>query len=721
MRRTYLAAVLGAALALVAGCSEDLPTAVKQVNKSPAHVPSFATVQSTLGATFTTDKDDYSPGETLRLSGSGWQAADGLDIHLDETPQNHAPVDWAVTVDGSGSFADASYVVQDSDAGVTFTITATSRATGDRAEATFTDAPLPSGSLCADAPGAGTLVCPSPATTPTTALNSTHYKQQVGTSAKYEITGVTGTVLGTNGCPAGEVAVQIQSTPLGNSFVCGSIASGTISFTWNAPANGCLTTVVSYATTAPSGFTGTDNDIIADGADDGAPNAVGGIAYVDASGNVIKDVNGGETGPCAEIQHTAADLTVSKTAAGSYNDTFKWGITKAVDKTLVEAFGGTATFNYTVTVTHDGGTISNVKVTGTITVGNSNADPVNITSVTDVITDASSNATTCTVTGGGAQTLSSGNTNFDYSCDFGSTLPAEPLSNVPTVTWPTQDLSPSGDHLVGSSAHTSVFSITLTQHKVNSCVNVTDTFNNGSPATLGTPCDTDASPLSYQYSHTVNVPTSGCVKYDNTATFTATDDATITGSASKEVEVCGPAQTGALTMGFWQNKNGQAIITNYCNVPSAGALKTFLTAYNPFKDLTATTCSGIATYVTTIIKAANASGAAMNAMLKGQMLATALDVYFSDPALGGNKISAPAPIGGGSIDLTKISATVYNPTSSTVACQGGITENVGAAFGGATSKTVGDILTYAANQSNSGGSSWYGQVKATQELAKDTE
>ena len=46
----------------------------------------------------------------------------------------------------------------------------------------------------------------------------------------------------------------------------------------------------------------------------------------------------------------------------------------------------------------------------------------------------------------------------------------------------------------------------------------------------------------------------------------------------------------------------------------------------------------MATYVTNVIKAANASGAAMNAMLKAQMLATALDVYFSDPALGGNKI-----------------------------------------------------------------------------------
>lgn len=55
----------------------------------------------------------------------------------------------------------------------------------------------------------------------------------------------------------------------------------------------------------------------------------------------------------------------------------------------------------------------------------------------------------------------------------------------------------------------------------------------------------------------------------------------------------------------------------------------------------------------------------MNAMLKAQMLATALDVYFSDAALGGNKINAPAPIRGVSIDLTMICSMIDNPSTST--------------------------------------------------------
>ena len=60
---------------------------------------------------------------------------------------------------------------------------------------------------------------------------------------------------------------------------------------------------------------------------------------------------------------------------------------------------------------------------------------------------------------------------------------------------------------------------------------------------------------------------------------------------------------------------------------------------------------------------------------QGTDACTALDVYFSDPALGGNKIGAPAPIGGVTVDLTWVKAgTGY--------------QNVSGAFGGANSMTV---------------------------------
>jgi len=168
-------------------------------------------------------------------------------------------------------------------------------------------------------------------------------------------------------------------------------------------------------------------------------------------------------------------------------------------------------------------------------------------------------------------------------------------------------------------------------------------------------------------------------------------------------------------MGFWQNKNGQGIISN-C---SGTGLRTFLRGFLPFQDLSATaTPAQVATYVYNLIKAANASGTSMNPMLKAQMLATALDVYFSNPALGGNKINAPTPIGGLSVDLTKV-CKMIDSTAGTATCSG-IYQNVSAAFGGANCLTVSQALTCAASKSNADGSVWYGQVKTTQELAKNT-
>jgi hypothetical protein len=161
---------------------------------------------------------------------------------------------------------------------------------------------------------------------------------------------------------------------------------------------------------------------------------------------------------------------------------------------------------------------------------------------------------------------------------------------------------------------------------------------------------------------------------------------------------------GGFTMGFWQNKNGQGIILGGASTGSVCNVGTWLRQYAPFQDLSATAkCTAVATYVTNKIKAATAGGATMNPMLKAQMLATALSVYFSDPSLGGNQTGAPAPLGAVKIDLTHV-----NPVGDATT-----------AFNGSTSLTVLQILAYAASQSNVGGTSWYGQVKTKQELAKD--
>lgn len=406
----------------------------------------------------------------------------------------------------------------------------------------------------------------------------------------------------------------------------------------------------------------------------------------------------------ANVPPTAEAPEITKDVNASYDHSFTWGIDKSVDKTKVSGLvpGATATFTYTVAVTHTDNGNSNFSLAGTITVTNSNVDNITGATVTDTLTGG----TSCTVTGGSNATLLPGPNTFAYTCPV-SALPTSAISNYATVSWPSQTLT-AGNLAAGSTDFS--IGVTFVQHLIDDKVVVTDSAFAGAHDTLGTVSYTDPSPTDFTYTHDFLIPDSGCLTYDNKATF-VTDSTATTGSDTASVQVCRiPPKTGALTMGFWQNRNGQGIITSYCGGASGTSLYAFLTGYNPFKDLTSSSCSNIATYVYNIVKAANAGGASMNAMLKAQMLATALDVYFSTPSLGGNRISAPSPIGGVSIDLQYLCA---NPTACTTF------ENVSGAFGGSASLTVSQMLAYASSQSNSGGSTWYAQVKATQALAKD--
>jgi hypothetical protein len=80
--------------------------------------------------------------------------------------------------------------------------------------------------------------------------------------------------------------------------------------------------------------------------------------------------------------------------------------------------------------------------------------------------------------------------------------------------------------------------------------------------------------------------------------------------------------------------------------------------------------------------------------------------------------SQPISCSGEQIDLVHGCAMI-DSSGGTATCGG--SENWSGAFGGAlvTHLSVNDMLLYAAGQSNAGGTAWYGQVKATQVLAKD--
>lgn len=370
-----------------------------------------------------------------------------------------------------------------------------------------------------------------------------------------------------------------------------------------------------------------------------------------------------------------ADLTVTKTATPSFDRTYLWSINKAADKTnLLD--GGKVT--YTVTVNQTGVQDGNWQVAGTITVSNPNDwEGITLTGLTDAV----NNGGTCTVGGSpvGYVIGPRGQAAFPYTCTYSSQPSNANGHNTAHATWdPTAASTPDGSADGGAD-----FAFTNPAHRFNQTIHVTDPQAPSNP--LGTLTGTDQAPFAsgvFHYSKTFAAPTSGCVTINNTATITETGQ-----NSSAQVQNC---TLGALTMGFWHNSNGQSIIGGANQAALQSYLKGFLPG--PFQDAPS---SNIAGYFTTIFNNANAGGATANAQLKAQMLATALDVYFSDPALGGNKINAPKPIGGVTVNISAWSA----------------------AFGGNTSMTVAQMLNFAASKSTATGTTWYGNVKATQVLA----
>ena len=132
MRRLLaFAALVCAVLAVACGGGDDptAPNTNEPATPKAVPPPSLATASNGNGLSVTTDKDDYQPGDTVWFTGAGWQPGDTLDIVLADEPATHEPHTWWVAVNEIGGFTDSTYVVDVGDLGVTFTLTATSRAT----------------------------------------------------------------------------------------------------------------------------------------------------------------------------------------------------------------------------------------------------------------------------------------------------------------------------------------------------------------------------------------------------------------------------------------------------------------------------------------------------------------------------------------------------------------------------------------------------------------
>jgi hypothetical protein len=427
-----------------------------------------------------------------------------------------------------------------------------------------------------------------------------------------------------------------------------------------------------------------------------------------------------------------ADLTVGKTASTSFTRTYNWKISKSASwngkpepsGSTIQESGGTVSLSYSVTATETGFTDSGWTVSGTITVTNPN-DWEDFTGVT--LSD--SLGAGCTITLSTLTVNRSSSATASYSCPVGS---AASGTNYATANWTgssTPDTSATGPQPTGAPYS---FSSTPTT-TVDKTVTMTDTYKGTLSPSLTA---TDALPYTtntWTYTRTVTIPPGTCTPVTNTATVGTT--VTPRPSATVNLTICNE-QTGGLTMGFWKNTNGQGIIKKSCGGTSGTSLYAFLSSYNPFKDDTNSSCSIQATYVYNIInKATCSTGGYCNTMLRAQMLATALDVYFSTSSLGGNQIGAynglgtktPA-LGTVAVDLSHICNMIDGTSGSS--CSGAY-EDSRPEFGilaPCLGTTVGQMLSYSNFLSSVNGSpvatattgaNWYLQNKTKQVFAKD--
>jgi hypothetical protein len=445
----------------------------------------------------------------------------------------------------------------------------------------------------------------------------------------------------------------------------------------------------------------------------GSPNTC--FALPSSGGGCTENCTGGE----------GAALTIDKTATGAYTTSYTWDITKSAClhgvtpcTQSVEQVGGSVTFDYAVTVTRSAGVDGQETVSGSITVGNTNNDGVAHVTVTDKLSDT----TNCDVTDAADVTVPSGGASFDYTCD---PTDVGPLTNTATVSWTSQTL-PDDGFLPGSTGLDSlpVTVAPVTQSFVDDCTHVTDP--NAPSTTL--PADT-CTTHTYNYSKTFTVG-AGCTDYKNTATET-TDDTSTAKTADATVTVCGPARTGALTIGFWKTTNGQNLIGTYC-INGSYNLGTYLRGLGagsgPFASAP-TTCSGLKTYVSGILGGVNAKD--MNSMLKAQMLGTALDVWFSGPGWTSttiSKVKNPASflsihnLGTFNMDTTAVCPMVDNTVAGTATCKNNLpsTDAVASGVVASSPMSMQAILDYAAtNPTPFNGSTWFGTNKTKQEVLKN--
>ncbi|MGH7515876.1 MAG: hypothetical protein ACREOC_00185 [Gemmatimonadales bacterium] len=461
--RRLLAFVCLAFTAVAVGCSGNDATAPSTPNEPATRAvppPSFATADNGAGLSITTDKDDYQPGDTVWFTGAGWQPGDTLDIVLSDEPATHEPHTWWIPVNETGGFRDSTYVVDVGDLGVTFTLTAASRANPEQAlTVQFTDAAPTNVSSTLNGT---TFSFPPP---PPANQNATNpITVAAGTSVTINVTATTvaGMPGGANWQSTG-VSLRVNGQPTFGTESCDDfdvVSNNTVQttsrqFTFTAPAPASTTKydvrVRAYIGNGCSGTSGStpaasEFGVLIVSAANAAPNAPATLAQFKSNGTTsiptggltnegtvvlkgtVTDPDAGNTvklqvevqpvgttftnTPTAESGPLASGSTASVTVSGLDDDSYHWQA-RAVDNngaaSAWASFGGNLESATDFQVDQTPPTVTINQAVGQD--DPTNASPINFTVVFsesvsdfatgDVTLSGTAGATTATVTGSG--------------------------------------------------------------------------------------------------------------------------------------------------------------------------------------------------------------------------------------------------------------------------------------------------------------------------------
>jgi uncharacterized repeat protein (TIGR01451 family) len=90
-------------------------------------------------ATIATDKSDYAPGDTVTITGTGWQPGETVQIVIHEDPTVEPDVTLTAVADSAGNISNNQFQPDGGDVGTIFYVTATGLQSGLTAQTSFTD------------------------------------------------------------------------------------------------------------------------------------------------------------------------------------------------------------------------------------------------------------------------------------------------------------------------------------------------------------------------------------------------------------------------------------------------------------------------------------------------------------------------------------------------------------------------------------------------------